>query len=65
MIGRTEFDPEGDDRTPLQKEYGARTGKFGDGEGATFTGLDSRAEALARLAKLQEEQDIGGGQVPS
>jgi hypothetical protein len=36
---RSEYDDGGDDRTPLQKDYGARTGKHGDAEGATFAGL--------------------------
>jgi hypothetical protein len=49
MIGKSEFDQGGDSRTPLQKEYGA-----GDAEG-TFSGLDSKAEALQRLADASGE----------
>ena len=52
MIGKSEFDQGGDYRTPLQKEYGA-----GDAEGATFSGLDSKAEALQRLADAQLEKE--------
>lgn len=42
----SEYDDRGDDRTPLQKAYGARTKKHGDPEGAMFAGLLPLDEAI-------------------
>ncbi len=53
---KSEFDPGGDDRSPLQRAYGARTGRFGDAEGDTFAGLDPIEEARRRLAAARQER---------
>ncbi len=46
MSGVSEYDDGGDHRTPLQKDYGARTERHGDAEGARFAGLLPLDEAI-------------------
>jgi hypothetical protein len=48
MTGRSEYDDGGDQRTELQKAYGARLGDFGDSEGQTFAGLDPQTASEER-----------------
>lgn len=48
MIGPSEYDDGGDQRTALQEAYGARLGNFGDSEGQTFAGLDPQAASEER-----------------